>query len=342
MLLQTCIMVFSYGQITTTRPLSTGTVTKIAQGAGTVAGNFTGTQTNDYGQYPQAISFQLTTAGEFIITTQNGTVAARGTYTFSNNVINGSYRQASSGETYSFTGNYDPSSQKLTCTQGTGTTTKGQGKWIASKITSNQTQPVNATFIKNTSISTQPAIVPAPSPVTTTSTNNTNKFYYLTNVTVRIYTGNDNKESPSLISVNVSLPPGSSNYSIPSNPPGPSLIFSTDGEQSNYRAEIKSNSVSEIKPSAICHAGYRVDEVSLPTITRNGLLLHIYYLPNLFTDAWKIEKVEMDVEFIELNGTRHPTLGKKTITFFKSNVLLTNANNKLALATDKFLIPINQ
>ena len=102
--------------------------------ADTWKGTWSGTQTNDYGLYPQAVSFQLTYAGEFIMANeQTGAVGAKGTYTFSNNIINGSYKLLSSGETISFTGTFDPNTQKLSCSLGMGTATTGQGKWIVSK-----------------------------------------------------------------------------------------------------------------------------------------------------------------------------------------------------------------
>lgn len=98
-----------------------------------ITGIWAGTQTNDYGLYPQAVSFELTGNGEFIIKDQSGILASKGTYTFSNNIINGSYKQLSSGETFSFTGAFDPSTQKLNCSQGSGAATTGQGKWTVSK-----------------------------------------------------------------------------------------------------------------------------------------------------------------------------------------------------------------
>lgn len=94
-----------------------------------VTGNWSGTQTTDSGLYPQAVAFQLTNTGEFIMGT-----AAKGTYVFANNTISGSYKQFSSGETFSFSGTYDPATQKITCTLGPGTAVKGQGKWVVSKL----------------------------------------------------------------------------------------------------------------------------------------------------------------------------------------------------------------
>ena len=98
-----------------------------------VVGNWSGTQTNDYGLYPQNIAFELTSNGEFLIKDIKGVLAAKGTYTFSNNVLAGSYKQLSSSETFSFTGTFDAGTQKLIGTLGSGTYITGQGKWTVSK-----------------------------------------------------------------------------------------------------------------------------------------------------------------------------------------------------------------
>ena len=98
-----------------------------------VVGVWKGTQTNDYGLYPQQIGFELTANGEYFIKDINGVVAAKGTYTFSRNVISGNYKSFSSGEYFSFTAVYDPASQKITGSLGSGSATAGQGKWVVSK-----------------------------------------------------------------------------------------------------------------------------------------------------------------------------------------------------------------
>jgi len=102
-------------------------------GVSPLIGTWNGTQTNDYGQYPQAVSFELTKNGEYLVKDVNGTLASKGSYTFSNNTVTGSYKQLSSGETFSFTGTYDPATQKLNCSQGPGSSTTGQGKWVVTK-----------------------------------------------------------------------------------------------------------------------------------------------------------------------------------------------------------------
>lgn len=95
-----------------------------------VVGNWSGTQTDSDGNYPQAVAFQLTNNGEIIMANaQTGAVAAKGTYSFSRGIINGSYTLLSSYEVISFTGTLDTNTQKLNCTLGAGNSTTNQGKW---------------------------------------------------------------------------------------------------------------------------------------------------------------------------------------------------------------------
>jgi hypothetical protein len=98
-----------------------------------IAGNWIGTQTNDYGLYPQNIAFELTANGEYLIKDMNGAVAARGSYIFSNNLLSGSYKQLSSGEIFSFAATFDPATQKISGTLGSGNAVTGQGKWSVIK-----------------------------------------------------------------------------------------------------------------------------------------------------------------------------------------------------------------
>jgi hypothetical protein len=98
-----------------------------------ILGKWAGIQTNDYGLYPQNIVFELTGNGEYLIKDVNGTLAAKGNYGFSNNILSGSYKQFSSNETFSFSAIFDPATQKLSGTLGNGTATTGQGKWNATR-----------------------------------------------------------------------------------------------------------------------------------------------------------------------------------------------------------------
>ena len=98
-----------------------------------VNGTWSGTQTNDSGLYPQAISFQLTNTGEFIMADQSGTVAAKGSYSIVGNIFSGSFKQFSDSSTYSFSGTYDGNTQIISGSLGSDTATTGQGKWTVTK-----------------------------------------------------------------------------------------------------------------------------------------------------------------------------------------------------------------
>ena len=95
-----------------------------------IVGKWAGTQTNSDGLYPQSLSFELTSAGEFIMrNAQTGAIVAKGNYTFSQGSISGNYMLLASNEQFSFTGTLDANTQQLNCSLGAGTSTTGQGKW---------------------------------------------------------------------------------------------------------------------------------------------------------------------------------------------------------------------
>jgi hypothetical protein len=98
-----------------------------------VAGNWAGTKTTDTGLYPENFGLELTTNGEVLMKDIYGNVAVRGTYTFANNSITGSYKQLSSGETYSIGCSFDPNTQKISGTLGSGNAVTGQGKFTLSR-----------------------------------------------------------------------------------------------------------------------------------------------------------------------------------------------------------------
>ena len=97
-----------------------------------LVGKWYGTQTTDSGNYPQNIQFELTNNKEFIIMAGSALVS-KGTYQFSNNQFTGSYKQLSSGETFSFNGTFDTATKKLSFTLGAGTSVTGQGKAVVSR-----------------------------------------------------------------------------------------------------------------------------------------------------------------------------------------------------------------
>ncbi|MEQ1799413.1 MAG: hypothetical protein ABL872_15775 [Lacibacter sp.] len=323
-----------------------------------LAGSWSGTLTNDYGLYPQAFTFQLTDRGEIVMASTNGTVAAKGTYTFLNNAFNASYKLFSSSETFAMAGTYDAGTQKLTCTQGTGTAVTGQGKLIVTRTGGQTTTMNNSNLNINTTI--KPGVktvgTAAPPPATTTpqstgpnygttiynSSTDLNE-YYLKKATVTIYTGNDNKEAPSNVTVYLYTNTRSF-YQMQGDTSTTNLIGSGGNKNTEYAVNSKTimpMELAEVAWDMITYKpDYRPGEISLTTFNKNGLSLMIFYAPGFFTDAWKINRVELTVEFKRADGALHPQLGNKTITFTKS-ALMTEKNDRIRLVTDKFMFPLN-
>lgn len=123
--------------------------------------------------------------------------------------------------------------------------------------------------------------------------------YSLTSVRVNIRTGNDNKEFPSQVGVMLRNSGCDNGGWIMQQLP------------ENMRNEMRSNTNTEFgldkmtNPSTQCRI--------LESIKNAGVQLRIFYLPNLFTDAWKIEGVTLTLEFKDQNGNLHPTYGQKVI-----------------------------
>jgi hypothetical protein len=148
--------------------------------------------------------------------------------------------------------------------------------------------------------------------------------YRLTSVRVTIRTGSDNKEFPSTVSVALIL---SSNRLS---------LFEQPG--SNMRNEMKINSTTEIGLQKF--ASCPPERLSLETLQNAGITLHIYYDPNIFTDAWKIEGVSAILEFRDQHGNLHPTLGYKTIVFNNASGFLNAVDRAMDCTTDGTFMPL--
>lgn len=150
--------------------------------------------------------------------------------------------------------------------------------------------------------------------------------YYLTGITVKIYTGNDNKEYPSSMAINAYLPHGS-DFGNAQN--SSALLYTNTMDNDNSRiVEFKSNSSNSIKLAPIYtlfdtqnFVEYHPNEMSLYKFEHNGLIIVINYSPNLLTDAWKIEKVDITFNVSTPSGIKHPKYNNKTVTFTKSKLL---------------------
>jgi hypothetical protein len=159
----------------------------------------------------------------------------------------------------------------------------------------------------------QPPPAPAREPV-----------YSLTAARVIIKTGSDNKEYLSTVTVILE------SFGV-----GAALF--QPGE--NLRNEMKINSNFEfglIKPNWTTPDANRL----LTLFQKDGVLLTLYYIPNLLTDAWKIEGVTLILEFRDQNGNFHPTLGNKTIAFNNANGFLNFWDRRMECRADASFTPL--
>ncbi len=340
----------------------TGSTTGIS-----LVGTWSGTQTNDAGLYPQAFQFQLTDKGEFLMTSSSGTIAATGTYSYADNRFTASFKQLSSGESFTIVGTYDGNTQKLNCTMGSGSNSTGQGRITLSRVGGQVMTINNPNIAIKANASIKAGGIKTNQP-TTGSTNNTttqpanlgsivggpffsgadrtlSNEYYLRTATVKIWTGADGKEKPSCLSLNmfVNAPSTygfstdtSTRYLVTHYTCGPTRTF-----------EIPANSQVSVTMDPIYFAwderqnpNYHPEQISLTQFNKNGLTLYFDYSPNFITDAWKVEKIELIVDFTRYDGVHHPIYGNKSI-IFNTSTLLTSSKTTLVLKTDRFLMPMN-
>ncbi|MFN8253385.1 MAG: hypothetical protein U0V75_16065 [Ferruginibacter sp.] len=123
--------------------------------------------------------------------------------------------------------------------------------------------------------------------------------YTLTNARVSITTGRDNKEFPSEVTV----------WLIQK---GKGILFQQPG--ANTRNEMQVNSTNEFGLNKWTNP-VNTGSYLLTDIQQSGIILRILYMPNLFTDAWRIEGISATLEFKDQYGNLHPTLGSKKIVF---------------------------
>lgn len=135
-------------------------------------------------------------------------------------------------------------------------------------------------------------------PANTNPVQTATSVYTLTGARVTLKTGNDNKEFPSQVTA----------YLIAK---GSGYVFWQPGEK--MRNEMRSNSTNEFGLDKWPHGGQGT--YSLTELQKSGITLVIYYNPNFFADAWKIEGISVTLEFKDQNGNLHPSLGSKTIVF---------------------------
>lgn len=158
------------------------------------------------------------------------------------------------------------------------------------------------------------APAPAPAPV-----------YTLTAVKVTLQTGNDNKEFPAMLGLTLfqrSTYKGI--YGLPGN---------------GIKNELPVNSTMDF---GLENRGYlpSVEKLKLETLQQTGLMLSIYYGPTFFLDAWKIEGVQVTLEFKDQNGNLHPVYGNKTIVFNTAKGVLNNTYHSMKCHADGTFTPL--
>jgi hypothetical protein len=135
--------------------------------------------------------------------------------------------------------------------------------------------------------------------------------YSLTAARVFIKTGNDNKESPS------------------------NMIFSfrekdgiwgkgADLFEGGSKNEFKINSTIELTLNK--YPNTAASSYTLDNLHARGLYFAVYYSPDFFADAWKIEAITVTLEIKDQYGNLHPSYGNRVIQYNISNGLLTNTN----------------
>lgn len=201
------------------------------------------------------------------------------------------------------------------------------------------TKPVK--LIKKQTITTPPPVVNPPAPVVS-------PHYYLTAAKVTITTGNDNKEQPSRVRMSLVRTSGGDWPSDDNTKPCGLYDFN---HSTNINNEYKINSVTEIQlvtpfqfPGTMpggSRDGWRYINLRLGDIQIHGLILYVMYDPNFILDAWKIAQVTLTLEFKDVNGNAHPTLGMVVIPFINSSALLNDGKRTLKLEADKFLMSKN-
>lgn len=132
--------------------------------------------------------------------------------------------------------------------------------------------------------------------------------YYLTEAFIKIKTGADNKERLSEVNIRVI----------------PSLIKNLSDDHNEFikkvaknELEFYSNSSNTFPMGLFMASTYQIvnPPTSLASFSLNGLGTVIEYKANIFSDAWKIEQVELVLHFKDANRLYHPTQGVKIIQF---------------------------
>jgi hypothetical protein len=185
-----------------------------------------------------------------------------------------------------------------------------------------KTAPIIKSPVRTQPTGTRTAPVSDNPPAATASGPNSSDFF-LTSAKATIYTGNDSKEQPSQVQMQISLAEGVGSYLVPT---------------WEYR-EFAVNSSTELPFKFYYDRNYYQSKMCLTNAEKAGVKVFISYRPNFLLDAWKIEKVILTLEFRDGQGNLHPILGTKNIVFINIGALLKKGQETLVCQADQFLMP---
>lgn len=161
-------------------------------------------------------------------------------------------------------------------------------------------------------------------------------LYYLTNAFIKIKTGADSKERESEVNIRL-IPTTIKNLSDTHN----EFVKKIEKNELTFF----SNSSNTFPLSLFMSSTARIDNppTSLTSFSLNGMGAVIEYKANIFTDAWKIDHVELVLHFKDVNGYYHPTQGVITVPFtMPSNTFLDGfAKRFLVCKTDGSFNPVS-
>lgn len=176
-----------------------------------------------------------------------------------------------------------------------------------------------------------PAQKTAPVPTQSTPPASNPPVYRMTSAKVVIQTGSDNKEFPSALNLRLlTLNTKQGLYLLPGN---------------GLNNELKVNSSNDfglvLNQGTNADANAKIQQaLTLDYIQQSGgLNLRIYYGPNFFMDAWKIEGVKLILEFKDQNNNPHPVYGYKTIVYNTASGFLNNSHKTMECLSDRDFNP---
>jgi len=270
-------------------------------------GIWEGVQTNMQGYYPADMQFELKANNEFLLKDKaTNAVKYRGNYTVLGNAVSGKYLEinGSTTSTITFAGTFDAATKKLTCTYGYDTSTR-LGKWTVS-----QKSAPSAT---------------SPPPYITFE----DSKYYLQVAKVTLGTGNDNKDKGAPLTIKI-FPRIDQTYQFGG-------LWLDD-----YTNELKKWEWWTVDvPRA---PNYTEARNTLALYKKYGLVLEILYSsfggPFPLTDAWKLDKVLLDLRFINYIGQWHPQLGNLHIEIPGSGLVFNKKTCVLWIYLDGYFKPL--